>query len=55
MKCLKGSVLHREENIDLYYFMTSNNLLTYFKHASLAKDQIKIELAAQIKRTPWVI
>lgn len=50
-KCLMGSVLHREENIDLYYFMTSNNLVTYFKHDSPAQNQKKIELATQIKRT----
>lgn len=38
---------HRKENIDLYYFITSNILVTYFKHASLAQYQIKIDLAAQ--------
>jgi len=44
-----------EENTDLYYLMTSHNLVTYFNNASLSQDQIKIDLVAQIKRTSWVV
>lgn len=48
-----GTVLHGEENIDLYYFITSSNLVTL--NMTVFPRTKKIDLYTQIKRNLGVI